>query len=279
MSRKRIFPYYTKSQRMAIFSLIVVIAVLQIGLYFLRNPKPATKNIDRAEMLRIEKELDSLAKSREFVLTSFNPNFITDYRGYVLGMSEEQIDRLHRFREQGKYVNSAKEFQQITQVSDEWLGRYQQYFKFPDFARPDKQKMEIIRKDINTTSYEDLTAISGIGDYSARKIIAERDKFGGFVSIKQFRFIENLPTNVYDLLEKNFHITKRPTIQRIDLNRANINDLQQIPYVNYKIARSIVVYRSKQVKLIEEKDLRQIPGIPRDKIVIMSLYLGNSKYR
>src|SRR5690606_399238 len=279
MSGKRIFPYYTKSQRMAIFSLIVVIAALQIGLYFLRNPKRTMKNIDRAEMLRIEKELDSLAKSREFVLTSFNPNFITDYRGYVLGMSEEQIDRLHRFREQGKYVNSAKEFQQITQVSDEWLGRYQQYFKFPDFARPDKQKTEtkIIRKDINTTSYEDLITISGIGDYSARKIIAERDKFGGFVSIKQFRFIENLPSNVYDLLEKNFHITKRPTIQRIDLNRANINDLQQIPYVNYKSARSIVVYRSKQDKPIEEKDLRQIPGFPLDKFEIISLYLGTSK--
>lgn len=264
---------------MAIFFLIVVITALQIGLYFLRNPKPTAKNIDRAEMLRIEKELDSLAKSREFVLTSFNPNFITDYRGYVLGMSEEQIDRLHRFREQGKYVNSAKEFQQITQVSDEWLGRYQQYFKFPDFARPDKQKTEtkIIRKDINTTSYEDLITISGIGDYSARKIIAERDKFGGFVSIKQFRFIENLPSNVYDLLEKNFHITKKPTIQKIDLNRANINDLQQIPYVNYKIARSIVVYRSKQDKPIEEKDLQQIPGFPLDKFEIISLYLGTSK--
>lgn len=232
-------------------------------------------------MSHVERELDSLAKAREFVLTAFNPNFITDYRGYVLGMTTEEIDRLHRFREQDKYVNSAQEFQQITGVSDKWLKEYQEYFKFPDFTHSDKRKNEtqIIRKDINTVSYEDLVAINGIGDYSAQKIISERENFGGFVSAKQFRMIENLPANVYLVLEKNFQIGTKPNIQKIDINRANINDLQQIPYINYRVARSIVVYRSKQDKPIEKKDLQDIPNFPLDKLEIISLYLGISKQR
>ena len=273
------FPYYTKSQRQAIFLLVAVVIALQIGLYFLRNPKPTQLDINPTEMSRVERELDSLAKAREFVLTAFNPNFITDYRGYVLEMSKDEIDRLHRFREQDKYVNSAQEFQQITGVSDEWLAKYQVYFKFPDFTLSDKQKKapKIIRKDINTVSYEDLVAINGIGDYSAQKIISERENFGGFVSTKQFRFIENLPSNVYLVLEKNFYIGTKPNIQKIDINRANINDLQQIPYINYRIARSIVVYRSKQDNLIQEKDLQDIPNFPLDKLEIISLYLGTSK--
>ena len=33
----------------------------------------------------------------------FNPNFISDYKGYKLGMSIQEIDRLHQYRAQNKY--------------------------------------------------------------------------------------------------------------------------------------------------------------------------------
>lgn len=278
MNKSPLFSYYSRAQRSAIFSLIGLMAVLQIGMYFLKNPKPSDLNIDKIGMAKVEEKLDSIAKAREFVLTSFNPNFITDYRGYVLGMTETEIDKLHAYRAQGKYVNSAKEFQQITGVTDEWLSKHQSYFKFPQFASNAKNYTEVRpqRKDINTISYDGLVAIKGIGDYSARKIINERDKFGGFVDTKQFRFIENLPADVYAILNKNFFIGQRPKIDKINLNRANIKDLQRIPYVNYKVARSIVVYRSKQNVPINEKDLQQIPDFPMDKFEIITLYLGDS---
>lgn len=278
MNKSPLFSYYSRAQRSAIFLLIGLMAVLQIGMYFLKNPKPSDLNIDKIGMAKVEEKLDSIAKAREFVLTSFNPNFITDYRGYVLGMTETEIDKLHAYRAQGKYVNSAKEFQQITGVTDEWLSKHQSYFKFPQFASNAKNYAEVRpqRKDINTISYDGLVAIKGIGDYSARKIINERDKFGGFVDTKQFRFIENLPADVYAILNKNFFIGQRPKIDKINLNRANIKDLQRIPYVNYKVARSIVVYRSKQNVPINEKDLQQIPDFPMDKFEIITLYLGDS---
>lgn len=74
MNKSPLFSYYSRAQRSAIFSLIGLMAVLQIGMYFLKNPKPSDLNIDKIGMAKVEEKLDSIAKAREFVLTSFNPN-------------------------------------------------------------------------------------------------------------------------------------------------------------------------------------------------------------
>ncbi len=273
------FSYYTQSQRWAIIAMIVFVILLQIGLFFLPTRQADDFVVDQSAMALTEKRLDSIAASKKYVLSPFNPNYITDYRAYVLGLSTAEVDRLQAFRAKNKYVNSVKEFQQVTQVSDEWLAKYKEYFKFPDFAQKSSFSSAaptVVRKNINSATYEDLVAMNGIGDYSAKKIIQERDKFGGFVSTKQFRFIERLPANVYVVLEKNFTVNTRPAIAKIDINRANIDDLQKIPYINYKVARSIVVYRSKQDQPLTQKDLAQIPHFPLDKLSIISLYLGTS---
>ncbi len=41
-----------------------------------------------------------------FKIYPFNPNFITDYKGYTLGLSITEIDRLHKFRKKDEFVNS-----------------------------------------------------------------------------------------------------------------------------------------------------------------------------
>ena len=72
----------------------------------------------------------------------FNPNYITDYKGYTLGMSAEEINRLHAYRAKNKWVNSSKEFQRITKVSDSLLKQIAPYFKFPDWVTKSTQKID-----------------------------------------------------------------------------------------------------------------------------------------
>ena len=115
--------WYSRTQRNGILFLLVLIVVIQITYHSLDfYPK---QEIDSQRIALIRNELDSLSKLSEEKakprIYPFNPNFITDYKGYQLGMSVKQIDRLHQFREKGKFVNSAKEFQQITKVSDSLL--------------------------------------------------------------------------------------------------------------------------------------------------------------
>ena len=58
---------------------------------------------------RILQQQELINKTQK--LRPFNPNFITDYKGYTLGMSLDEIQRLHKFRSQDKWVNSAHDFQ------------------------------------------------------------------------------------------------------------------------------------------------------------------------
>ena len=78
----------------------------------------------------------------------FNPNYISDYKGYQLGMNVDEIDRLLAHREQSLYVNSAKEFQTITKISDSLLQKISSFFNFPNgFKR--KIIIKIINRDIS----------------------------------------------------------------------------------------------------------------------------------
>ena len=79
-----------------------------------------------------QKLIDSMAGAQstrsEDRIRTFNPNFISDFRGYLLGMNPEEIDRLYRYREKGQFINSAKEFQNITKISDSLLNRVKTIF-------------------------------------------------------------------------------------------------------------------------------------------------------
>ena len=94
------------------------------------------------QWMSMQTEIDSLkaiSKEDVYKITPFNPNFITDFKGYKLGMKVSEIDRLLAFRKTNKYVNSAQEFQKVTQVSDSLLAVIAPYFKFPDWVTNKKK--------------------------------------------------------------------------------------------------------------------------------------------
>lgn len=58
----------------------------------------------------------------------------------MLGMSLVEIDKLHRFRESDKWVNSKADFKKVTGVSDSLLAEISPYFKFPEWVTNPKPK-------------------------------------------------------------------------------------------------------------------------------------------
>ncbi|MBT8234949.1 MAG: helix-hairpin-helix domain-containing protein, partial [Bacteroidia bacterium] len=72
----------------------------------------------------LQAQIDSLKGVQEDekrTAFSIDPTNISDYRGYLLGMSPKEIDRLHRVREKGKRIQSPAEFQKVTGISDSLL--------------------------------------------------------------------------------------------------------------------------------------------------------------
>ena len=237
----------------------------------------------------VQNEIDSLKNiqaTKKDTIYPFNPNYITDYKGYKLGMSVQEIDRLHAHRKKGKFVNSAKEFQEITQVSNVFLAKVSPYFKFPDWVInkgtttsgkfhkfSPREKEKIIQKDINIATREDLIAVYGIGEKLADKILLEKEKLGSFVSMEQFQFMWGISPEALTDLEKRFVVKSQNGIKKIAINDLSQKELAKFPYFNYALAKEIVIYRTMNNGIKEIADLTKIKGMPNEKINIIALYL------
>ena len=287
MHKLKSYFIFSKSHRSGIVLLLILMVLVQLFYYFISNQIPATS--EDTSWLLAQNEIDSLKQNRSFkkdTIYPFNPNFITDYKGYKLGMSVQEIDRLHQFRAQNKYVNSAVEFQKVTKVSSDLLQKISPYFKFPDWVTnksatsykkfqmyPSKEKVAIIQKDINAATKEDLIAVYGIGEKLADKILIEKDKFGGFVSLEQFQFIWGISPEAIEDLQKRFFVKNTSSILKVAINELSIKELAKFPYFNYALAKEIVIYRSMNNGIKEISDLTKIKGMPNEKIKIIALYL------
>jgi competence ComEA-like helix-hairpin-helix protein len=292
MSFKSFSSYFnfSKSQRIGLVFLLVLIVVLQTIYFFVDFSLPTKENPEKEKWLAIQSEIDSMkgvVLNNSHKIYPFNPNFISDYKGYKLGMSIQEIDRLLAYRKQNKYVNSAEEFQKVTQVSDSLLRVLAPNFKFPDWVNnrnaaasftnskypvfAKKQKIEII--DINTASLEDLVKVYGIGEVTAQRILSYKESLGGFVAMEQLNEVWGLSPEVLANLNKQFRVKSTLGIKKYDINNASIKELAQFPYFKYTIARQIVTYRSMNGDIHNIEDLTKIKGMPNDKIKIIVLYL------
>jgi DNA uptake protein ComE-like DNA-binding protein len=265
-----------------------LIIVICQGFYLFADFKTFdTSNKEKANWLANKSLIDSLklqGKNYKPTIYPFNPNFITDFKGYKLGMSIEEIDRLLAYRKQNKFVNSAAEFQTVTQVSDSLLNAISPYFKFPEWVKNKKEynstydktefsKAEkIVILDINEATKEDLMKVYGIGDKISDRILEQKSKLGAFVSMEQMNDVWGLSPEVIENLNKYFVVKSTSNIKRISINNASVKELSQFPFFRYALAKEIVIYRSMHGD-IKIEDLTKIKGFPVDKIKIIALYL------
>jgi DNA uptake protein ComE-like DNA-binding protein len=287
---------FSKGHYFGIAILICSIGLLQLFIYWFNNQKNTTSldlTQEEKNWLLAQNEIDSIKEVNQEnsnKIYPFNPNFISDYKGYKLGMTEPQIDKLHQFRKQNKYVNSNAEFQKLTGVSNEWMKQYAPYFKFPDwvtnktsknyqskyentYQKFDKKESKIVVQDLNKANQAELEKVYMIGEKLALKIISERDKFGSFASMEQLGFIWGISPEAIADLNKKFQIRSSKNLKKININTSTIKELKQFPYFNYTIAKNIVTFRSMNGDFKSSEDLTNVKQFPLEKLKIIALYL------
>lgn len=293
------FYRFTKSQRRGIMALFIIIAFCQAGYFFVMASdfRTGTEKLEEEKQwLALQTEIDALkAKKaiRKDTIYPFNPNFISDYKGYTLGMSVAEIDRLRAFRKTGKYVNSAEDFKTVTRVSDSLLAVLSPYFKFPDWVNKPKSYSEkssvseiqsnsrpyqnkeakIAVIDINEALEEDLDKVYGIGPAFAKKILRRRAQLGAYVSMEQMKDFPEFSPEAITGLNKYFAVTDKADVTKIDINSASLNQLSYFPYFNRNIAKAIITKRSMRGKIAGIEELLDINDFPVEKVKIIALYL------
>jgi len=285
---------FNKQEQSGIFYLLLILVLLQIGFYVYnacttKPNNPLVPNLVEQQQLEVLKQ--QALKRDTLKLYPFNPNFISDYKGYTLGMSLEEIDRLHTYRDKNKYVNTKEEFQSITKISDSLLVEISPYFKFPEWAN--KSSVPIVKKvrknrtiepsytrqysNLNSATEEELKTIYGIGDKLSKRIVKFRDRLGGFLVDDQLSDVYGLEPEVVERVLERFKVMKVPEIEKINVNTASADELSKLVYLQYHVAQGIVDYRNLNGTINSLDELININDFPKDRIDRIALYLSLKK--
>ncbi|UAM98823.1 helix-hairpin-helix domain-containing protein [Polaribacter litorisediminis] len=288
--------WYNNSQRNGIFFLVLLIVVFQSAIVFDVFSSDKTVAINQSKIRAFQNQIDSLKiieiENRKPKIYPFNPNYITDYKGEQLGMSLDEIDRLLAFRKTNKFINSKKEFQKVTKVSDSLLAKISPYFKFPDWVvkrnqsnnssskqesksyfKKSNKEIVLTTTDINKATAKDLQTINGIGPAFSERIIKYRSKLQGFSFNNQLYEVWGLEKEIADKVLLTFKIDQKPVIKKININTVTFKELLKNPYIDYDLCIKIFNYRDEVAELQNISELKNIKDFPIDKYARIVLYL------
>lgn len=264
----------SKPQRGAILILLVLLIAVQ--LYRLLVNSPELSPVDLSQAQSYQTQLDSLKikeNAQTPIVYQYNPNYLTDYRAYTLGLPPEAFDKLLRYRQTNSYVNTPKQFQEVTKLSDSLMEKLLPQLKFSKPLYKSKTKNRIVlKKDINKASASDFQKVSGIGAVFSERIVKYRSYLSGFSVLEQCYEVYGLDSLVVQRLWERFEIQSLPEIERLDLTTVSLQELEQIPYLNRADARKIIAHRTKN-KGISTATLSELFVNSPNKLQRIKLYL------
>ena len=288
MDKIKSYFVFNSSQRNGFLFLLLLVSGFAVINNYIDFTTENLLDTNSKEVLAVQKELDSirtlLIESNQSKIHHFNPNFITDFKGYKLGMSSEEIDRLLDYRKQNKWINSKEDFKKVTKVSDSFLDQISSYFKFPDWISNPKPKYSDWRKgfkektfdqkiDLNSATQLELKKVNGIGEALSKRIIDYRDKLGGFTNDIQLYEVYGLDYQLTDKVRNDFTVKTPKEIIKMNLNKISASDIATVPGISFELAKRIWEFRILNEGIVDFIELKKIEGLTERKLQGIQLYL------
>jgi DNA uptake protein ComE-like DNA-binding protein len=221
-------------------------------------------------------DVDSGVHLRRF---AFDPNTIDARAWEALGLGKRVINNIQRYLAKGGRFHRKEDLQRIYGLSSQLYDELMPYVRIagqqykPDTFRhharqvPREQEEGGRRKayskrlpllDINTADSALWESLPGIGPVLAARIVKFREKLGGFYSISQVGETYGLADSAFNKIQASLRL-HTVSLKKIDLNLIDEKSLAQHPYIRYKLARLIVLYRSNHGPFRQPEDLLGIP--------------------
>ena len=153
--------------------------------------------------------------------------------------------------------------------------RYSSNYSYRDstpnrgFYKRAERKINIV--EINSADSAAWEALPGIGARLAARLIAFRDKLGGFYSVEQVKELYGLPDSTFQLLKPYLTVNAK-LVHKININSAAKEELKVHPYIRWQLASMIVDYRKEHGTFASIDDLKKIQQITDDVFVKMAPY-------
>lgn len=208
---------------------------------------------------------------------AFDPNKYNLRDWMALGLSEKQAGVILKFSKYG--IKSDDALSKIFVISPELFALIKDSTFYPEIKYEDfeykkfcKVEQPKILVELNAANQEILETIPGIGPYFAKKIIAFRDKLGGYFNQEQLLEINKMTSD--KLLDLQEYISFDPElIRKININEAAAEELSMHPYISWNAANAIVKFREQHGNYKSLEEILKIRVIDNDLFLKLKPYL------
>jgi len=213
----------------------------------------------------------------------FDPNTITAADWQRLGVRDKTIGTIEKYLAKGGHFYKPEDMGKIWGLHPDEVQRLLPYVQIAakENAYPQKnyeaKSYEPSRKsfpiiDINTADTTALIALPGIGSKLAQRIIAFREKLGGFYAVAQLAETFGLPDSTFQKIKPRLMVDAA-LIKQVNINTATLEEMKSHPYIRYTIANAIVQYRTQHGHFATIADVKKIMIVTEELFTKAAPYL------
>ena len=264
------------------------------GLYDAIHGQPISErqSVIRRDAPDVDYRLD-IPEDIKIDITDATPELLQEIPGIHSRLAKDIV----RYQETIGDIETFEALGELKGMSDERLAEVSRYVKIPGstgdeqaFDEPKEIESEVWEEsllDINLASAEELADLPGLGDVTAQRIVESREQEGVFPSLHALTRVKGVGKTAVEKLEGfatpagimdhpgtdlvgtgleergilELDVSGRAEDDRIDLNLATAEELQEIKGIGPSIAERIVGYRDAKSGLADISELQEVRGI------------------
>lgn len=219
-----------------------------------------------------------------FKLFVFDPNSATKEEFQQLGLPSKLVKTIINYRNKGGKFYKKEDLKKIYGLKPEQYQRLEPYINLSSKTGDGKANAEkpfdvkgrnekhVLNIELNSADSAGLVMLRGIGPAFAARIIKYRNLLGGYVRKEQLLEVYGLDSSKYAEIENQL-IVNPQQLSKININLAGKEELGKHPYIKYKLANAIVLYRQRHGSFKNIDELKKIYLIDQHTFEKISPYL------
>jgi competence ComEA-like helix-hairpin-helix protein len=232
-------------------------------------------------------EKNYYSKKSKGELFYFDPNTLPAEGWIKLGVREKTAKSIQKYISKGGkfyrpedigkiwglHEDEVKRLLPYVRIEQKPVAENENYTNTTPAKTYEKPKYSITTVDINTADTSGFIALPGIGSKLANRIVTFRDKLGGFYKVEQVAETYGLPDSTFQKIKERL-IISNPSVKKLNINSATVDELKIHPYLRYNLANAIVQYRKQHGEFSTVSDLKKIMMISEDIYAKVEPYLS-----